>query len=73
MNVKSICNHVLDQDVEHFQGTWEAQVVKRLTLGLAQGMISQFMGSSPMGPSPVLSAAWDSLTLSFSAPPLLSL
>ena len=58
-----------------FTGTWVAQSVKHPTL--AQGMISWFMGSSPVSGSMLtaqnLEPASDSVSPSLSAPPLLTL
>ena len=56
-------------------GAWVAQSVKRPTS--AQVMISQFVGSSPTSGSVLtaqsLEPAWDSVSPSLSAPPLLTL
>ena len=58
-----------------FRGAWVAQSVERLTL--AQVMILQFVGSSPILGSVLtaqsLEPASDSVSPSFSAPPLLVL
>ena len=57
------------------RGVWVAQLVKRPTL--AQVMFSQFVNSSPMLGSVLtaqsLEPASDSVSPSFSAPPLLTL
>ena len=74
-NTQLLANLKLNQSVKKHWGAWVAQSVERPTL--AQVMISQYQGSSPVSGSVLtaqsLEPASDSVSPSLSAPPLLML